>query len=165
MSRTNETAGDATALPFADGAFDLIVSVGALDTVNDLPGALLLARRALRPDGLFMAAFAGAGSLIRLKQAMLAADEAGNGASAHVHPQIDVRAAGDLVDDADVACGMRDPHRSTVDALGQVVERHLTTDRRERLVVDRGPIGDVVEATGRSGKQAHHGSSGFAPLG
>ncbi|HYI39595.1 MAG TPA: methyltransferase domain-containing protein [Allosphingosinicella sp.] len=89
--------GDEDRLPFADGAFDLIVSVGALDGVNDLPGALLLARRALKPDGLFLGAFAGAGSLPRLKRAMLAADEVEGGASARVHPQIDVRAAGDLL--------------------------------------------------------------------
>lgn len=88
---------DEDRLPFADGGFDLIVSVGALDTVNDLPGALLLARRALRPDGLFLAAFAGAGSLPRLKRAMLAADSVAGGAAARVHPQIDVRAAGDLL--------------------------------------------------------------------
>jgi len=88
---------DEDRLPFADGAFDLVVSVGALDSVNDLPGALLLARRALRPDGLFLAAFAGAGSLPRLKRAMLAADEVEGGAAARIHPQIDVRAAGDLL--------------------------------------------------------------------
>src|SRR4051812_35911144 len=88
---------DEDRLPFADGAFDLIVSVGALDGVNDLPGALLLIRRALRPDGLFMAAFAGAGSLPRLKRAMLVADSVAGGAAARVHPQIDVRAAGDLL--------------------------------------------------------------------
>ncbi|HEX9946377.1 MAG TPA: methyltransferase domain-containing protein [Allosphingosinicella sp.] len=88
---------DEDRLPFADGAFDLVVSVGALDGVNDLPGALLLARRALRPDGLFLGAFAGAGSLPRLKRAMLAADAAQGGAAPRVHPQIDVRAAGDLL--------------------------------------------------------------------
>jgi SAM-dependent methyltransferase len=88
---------DEDRLPFADGAFDLIVSTGALDSVNDLPGALLLARRALRPDGLFLAAFAGAGSLPRLKRAMLAADSVEGGAAPRVHPQIDVRAAGDLL--------------------------------------------------------------------
>jgi SAM-dependent methyltransferase len=88
---------DEDRLPFADGAFDLIVSVGALDSVNDLPGALLLARRALRPDGLFLAAFAGAGSLPRLKRAMLAADSIEGGAAPRIHPQIDVRAAGDLL--------------------------------------------------------------------
>ena len=88
---------DEDRLPFADGAFDLVVSVGALDSVNDLPGALLLTRRALRPDGLFLGAFAGAGSLKRLRRAMLAADEVEGGAAARVHPQIDVRAAGDLL--------------------------------------------------------------------
>ncbi|HYW15883.1 MAG TPA: methyltransferase domain-containing protein [Allosphingosinicella sp.] len=88
---------DEDRLPFADGAFDLIVSVGALDSVNDLPGALILARRALEPDGLFLGALAGAGSLVRLKRAMLAADSVEGGATPRVHPQIDVRAAGDLL--------------------------------------------------------------------
>ncbi|HEX8467997.1 MAG TPA: methyltransferase domain-containing protein [Allosphingosinicella sp.] len=89
--------GDEDRLPFADGVFDLVVSVGALDGVNDLPGALLLTRRALKPDGLFLGAFAGAGSLARLKQAMLAADSVEGGAAPRIHPQIDVRAAGDLL--------------------------------------------------------------------
>ncbi len=88
---------DEDRLPFADSAFDLVVSAGALDGVNDLPGALLLIRRALRPDGLFLGAFAGAGSLPRLKRAMLAADSVEGGAAPRVHPQIDVRAAGDLL--------------------------------------------------------------------
>ncbi len=88
---------DEDRLPFADSAFDLVVSVGVLDSVNDLPGALTLIRRALRPDGLFLAAFAGAGSLPRLRSAMAAADAVGGAASAHIHPQIDVRAAGDLL--------------------------------------------------------------------
>jgi SAM-dependent methyltransferase len=88
---------DEDRLPFADGAFDLIVSLGALDSVNDLPGALLLARRALKPDGLFLGAFAGAGSLARLRRAMLAADAVEGVAAPRVHPQIDVRAAGDLL--------------------------------------------------------------------
>ena len=89
---------DEDRLPFADAAFDLVVSVGTLDTVNDLPGALALVRRVLRPDGLFLAAFTGAGSLPRLRSAIRAAEEAeGAPASPHVHPQIDVRAAGDLL--------------------------------------------------------------------
>jgi len=95
--RARGVQGDEDRLPFADGAFDLVVSIGALDSVNDLPGALLLVRRALRPDGLFLGAFAGAGSLPRLRRAMLAADEAEGGAAARIHPQIDVRAAGDLL--------------------------------------------------------------------
>lgn len=89
---------DEDRLPFADHSFDLVVSVGILDTVNDLPGALTLIRRALRPDGLFLAAFAGAGSLPRLREAMRAAEEvAGGDAAPRIHPQIDVRSAGDLL--------------------------------------------------------------------
>ncbi len=89
---------DEDRLPFADASFDLAVSIGTLDSVNDLPGALILIRRLLRPDGLFLAAFAGAGSLRRLRSAMLAADLVeGAAASPRIHPQIDVRAAGDLL--------------------------------------------------------------------
>jgi len=100
---------DEDRLPFADGAFDLVVSLGTLDTVNDLPGALALIRRTLRPDGLFLAAFAGAGSLPRLRSAMLAAEAAGEGAaSPRIHPQIDVRAAGDLLTRAGFALPVAD---------------------------------------------------------
>ena len=88
---------DEDRLPFADASFDLVVSAGVLDTVNDLPGALLLIRRTLKPDGLFLGAFAGAGTLPKLKAAMLAGDAAEGGAAPRIHPQIDVRAAGDLL--------------------------------------------------------------------
>jgi SAM-dependent methyltransferase len=95
-------------LPVGDGAFDLVVSVGTLDTVNDLPGALTLIRRSLRPDGLFLGAFPGAGSLPRLRSAMLAADAVGGGAAPRIHPQIDVRAAGDLLTRAGFALPVAD---------------------------------------------------------
>jgi SAM-dependent methyltransferase len=98
-------------LPFADGCFDLVLSAGVLDSVNDLPGALVLIRRILRPDGLFLAAFAGAGSLPLLRAAMLAADDAGGGATPRIHPQIDVRAAGDLLTRAGFALPVADVHR------------------------------------------------------
>ena len=88
---------DEDRLPFADASFDLVVSVGVLDSVNDLPGALTLIRRALRPDGLFLAAFAGAGTLPRLRSALFVADELQGNAAPRIHPQIDVRAAGDLL--------------------------------------------------------------------
>lgn len=99
---------DEDRLPFSDGTFDLVVSVGAFDTVNDLPGALVLIRRALRPDGLLLAAFAGAGSLPCLRSAMLAADRQQGGASPRIHPQIDVRAAGDLLTRAGFALQVAD---------------------------------------------------------
>jgi SAM-dependent methyltransferase len=106
---------DEDRLPFADASFDLVVSAGVLDSVNDLPGALTLIRRILRPDGLFLGAFAGAGSLAWLKTALLAADSATTGgAAARVHPQIDVRSAGDLLSRAGFALQVADGERLDV---------------------------------------------------
>lgn len=100
---------DEDRLPVAPASFDLIACAGGLDTVNDLPGALIQIRRALRPDGLFLAAFVGAGSLARLRSAMRAAEEAeGAPASPRIHPQIDVRAAGDLLTRAGFALPVAD---------------------------------------------------------
>lgn len=98
--------GDEDALPFADNSFDLIIACGTLDSVNDLPGALILMRRVLRPDGLMLAAFAGGGSLPRLKAALLAGE--GDRPGQHVHPQVDVRAAGDLLARAGFAMPVAD---------------------------------------------------------
>jgi len=99
---------DEDRLPFADESFDLVVSAGVLDSVNDLPGALALIRRVLKPDGLFLAAFVGAGSLPRLRAAMLAGDLSSGGAAPRVHPQIEVRAAGDLLARAGFALPVAD---------------------------------------------------------
>ena len=86
---------DEDRLPFADASFDLVVSAGVLDQVDDLPGALSLIRRVLRPDGLFLGAFVGAGSLPALRAALRIAEA--DRPAARLHPQIDVRSAGDLL--------------------------------------------------------------------
>ena len=86
---------DEDRLPFADASFDLVVGAGTLDQVDDLPGALALIRRVLRPDGLFLGAFVGAGSLPRLRAALRIAE--GERPVARLHPAVDVRAAGDLL--------------------------------------------------------------------
>jgi len=100
---------DEDRLPFADASFDLVIAAGGLESVNDLPGALALIRRVLKPDGLFLAAFPGAGSLAVLKGAMLQADIAtGTAAHARIHPQIDVRAGGDLLSRAGFALPVAD---------------------------------------------------------
>ncbi|WP_425230314.1 methyltransferase domain-containing protein [Sphingomonas sp.] len=99
-------------LPFADASFDLVVSAGVLDQVDDLPGALQLIRRILRPDGLFLGAFAGAGSLPALRAAWRTAD--GERPAARLHPQIDVRAAGDLLVRAGFALPVADVEALTV---------------------------------------------------
>ena len=101
MARTApglQLAADEEALPFADGAFDLIVSCLTLHWVNDLPGCLIQARQALKPDGLFLAAMLGGATLAELRQAFLAAEaELEGGASPRVSPFADVRDAGDLL--------------------------------------------------------------------
>jgi len=81
--------------PYAEGGFDLIASLATLDTVNDLPGALIHLRGALAPGGLAIASFIGAGSLEQLRSAMLAAD--GERPAPRLHPAIDVRAGGQLL--------------------------------------------------------------------
>ncbi|HEY9092066.1 methyltransferase domain-containing protein [Parasphingorhabdus sp.] len=86
---------DEDRLPFADHSFDLIINVATLDSVNDLPGALVLSRRILKPDGLFLAAFIGAESLTTLKSILMQAE--GDRVASHIHPQIDIRTAGDLM--------------------------------------------------------------------
>jgi NADH dehydrogenase [ubiquinone] 1 alpha subcomplex assembly factor 5 len=83
------------ALPYPPESFDLIISAGTLDSVNDLPGALVQIRRTLKPDGLFLGTLYGAGSLSQLKAAMLLAD--GERVQPHIHPQIDLRAISDLM--------------------------------------------------------------------
>ncbi len=100
------------ALPFADASFDLVASAGVLDMVNDLPGALALIRRVLRPDGLFLGAFAGAGSLSTLREILRATES--DRPVARLHPQVDVRAAGDLLMRAGFALPVADGETLTV---------------------------------------------------
>lgn len=94
-ARVGGVQADEDALPFPTNSFDLIVSCGTLDTVNDVPGALVRMRHLLVPDGLLLAAFVGGRSLNRMRAALLAAD--GDSAAQRVHPMIDVRAMGDLL--------------------------------------------------------------------
>jgi SAM-dependent methyltransferase len=89
--------------PYPQDGYDLVASLGTLDTVNDLPGALIHIRGALAPGGIMIASFTGAGSLPTLRAAMLAAD--GDRPAPRIHPQVDVRAGGQLLQRA----GFADP--------------------------------------------------------
>lgn len=81
--------------PYPGSGYDLIASLGTLDTVNDLPGALIHLHRALAPGGLALVSFAGAGCLPALRAAMLEAD--GDRPAPRLHPAVDVRAGGQLL--------------------------------------------------------------------
>jgi NADH dehydrogenase [ubiquinone] 1 alpha subcomplex assembly factor 5 len=100
---------DEDLLPLKDASLNLIVSGLALHRVDDLPGALIQIRRALRPDGLFMAALLGARALIELRQALLEAEaETEGGASPRVSPFADVRDYGALLQRAGFALPVAD---------------------------------------------------------
>ena len=108
-------AADEEALPFGDAAFDLVVSALALQFDNDLPGVLIQIRRALKPDGLFLAALLGGETLTELRQAFAAAEsEVEGGASPRVAPFADLRELGALLQRAGFALPVTDVDRVCV---------------------------------------------------
>jgi NADH dehydrogenase [ubiquinone] 1 alpha subcomplex assembly factor 5 len=95
---------DEESLPFREGSLDLVVSGLSLQLVNDLPGALVQIRRALKPDGLLLAAMLGGATLTELRQGLLAAEEEmTGGASPRVAPLADVQDMGALLQRAGFA--------------------------------------------------------------
>ena len=130
--------------PYPFAGFDFIASVATLDTVNDLPGALIHIRNALAPGGRAIASFAGAGSLPVLRRIMLAAD--GERPAARAHPMVDVRAGAQLLQRA----GWTDPVADS--RTLRVAYRSL-----ERLVAD-------LRAQGLGNVLASHAPLGKAGL-
>jgi SAM-dependent methyltransferase len=151
--------GEEDRLDIGTAKVDLILSSGTLDTVADLPGALLLMRRALMPDGLFLANFAGAPSLGALRAAVAAAD--GETAIARLHPQVDVRSAGDLLVRAGFALPVAD--LDTLDVAYSNVGR-LLTDLREgaatNVLATRYPVSRRWLATADAAFAAQGGDDG-----
>lgn len=110
-----DVVADPEALPFAGERLDLAVSLLALHWVNDLPGTLAQVRRALRPDGLFLAAMLGGRSLTELRQAFAEAEsETTGGLSPRVAPFADVRDLGGLLQRAGFALPVTDVDKVVV---------------------------------------------------
>ncbi len=124
--------------PWAVEGYDLIVLPFVVDTANDLPGALIHARRALAPGGLAFITLLGAGSLQVLREVMLAAD--GERPAPRLHPQVDVRAGGQLLQRAGYANPVVDS-RSLKVRYGRL--ESLVADLRAQglgnVLADRGP--------------------------
>jgi SAM-dependent methyltransferase len=100
---------DEERLPFAPESLDLVVSTLALNWTNDLPGALIQIRRALRPDGLFIGTILGRATLSELRQSLLQAeDELRGGAGPRVSPFVDVVDAAHLLQRAGFALPVGD---------------------------------------------------------
>lgn len=138
-AETPTVVADDEALPFADESFDLIASILSLHAVNDLPGALVQIRRALKPDGLFVAALFGGDTLGELRVAFAAAEaETLGGASPRVAPFADVRELGALLQRAGFALPVADVERTTVRY------RELS-----RLFIDLRSLGETNALAGR----------------
>lgn len=108
-------------VPAGFEGYDLITHVLGLGTVNDLPGALIHARNALKEGGLFIAAFPGAGSLPVLRQIALEADD--DRPAARMHPLVDNRAGTALLERAGFARKVVDsfPLNVRFSSLGQLI--------------------------------------------
>jgi SAM-dependent methyltransferase len=148
---------DEEALPFGDGAIDLVTSALSLQFTNDLPGALVQIRRALRPDGLFLAALAGGETLTELRQAFAQAEaEIEDGISPRVAPFADLRDLGALLQRAGFALPVTDVDRLTVRyaspvALMQDLRRMGATNvigERRRKPLKRATLMRMIEIYG-----------------
>ena len=137
-------------LPFQPGSLDLVISALALQFVNDLPGVLAQVRRALKPDGLLLAAMIGGDTLTELRQSFAAAEaECEGGVSPRVAPFADLRDVGALLQRAGFALPVTDVDRVVVrydsafalmqdlrrmGATNILFERRRTPTRRATLV-------------------------------
>jgi len=133
----------------AAGAYDLVLAVGTLDTVNDLPLALRLIRHATSADALLIGAMSGGDTLPQLRAAMRAADAVAGAAAPHVHPRIEASALAPLLADAGFANPVVDIDRVPVSYRSF-----------ERLVGDLRAMGgtnvllDRPRFIGKAGRQA-----------
>jgi SAM-dependent methyltransferase len=107
--------GDIDRLPLAAETLDLAVSALALQGANDLPGALVQIRRALKPDGLFLGAMLGGRTLSELRTVLTEAETGlSGGVSPRVAPFADVRDMGGLLQRAGFALPVADSEVLTV---------------------------------------------------
>jgi SAM-dependent methyltransferase len=137
-------------LPLQPGSLDLVVSALSFQFVNDLPGVLTQIRRALKPDGLLLAAMLGGDTLTELRQCFAAAEaECEGGVSPRVAPFADLRDVGALLQRAGFALPVTDVDRIVVrydsafalmadlrrmGATNILVERRRTPTRRATLL-------------------------------
>lgn len=138
---------DEERLPFAEASLDLVVSTLGLHWTNDVVGALIQIRRALRPGGLFLGAFVGGTTLTELRQSLVAAEsELLGGAGSRVSPFADLQDAAGLlqragfkepVADVDTVTVTYDHPLKLMTDLRQMGETNVLADRHPRPLTRR----------------------------
>lgn len=114
-TRETPTEGDLEHFPYPPESLDLIVCCGGLHTANDLPGVLVQMRRALKPDGLFLAALVGGETLHELRESLLRVEtRLHGGAAPRVHPMIDLQTMSGLMQRAGFALPVVDADIKTI---------------------------------------------------
>jgi SAM-dependent methyltransferase len=150
LARVDLPEHESEPLPLQPASLDLVVSALALQFVNDLPGVLAQISRALRPDGLLLAAMVGGDTLNELRQCFAAAEaELEGGASPRVAPFADLRDVGALLQRAGLALPVTDVDRIVVrydsafalmqdlrrmGATNILIERRRTPTRRATML-------------------------------
>ena len=143
---------DEERLPFSEASLDLVVSTLGLHWTNDVVGALIQIRRALKPDGLFLGAFLGGSTLTELRQSLMAAeDEMLGGAGSRVSPFADMADAAALLQRAGFALPVADVDRVSVSYEHPL---KLVTDLRRmgetNALAERHPRGLTRALVGRA---------------
>ncbi len=149
--------------PYPFDGHDLIVVMGMIDAVNDLPGALIHLRNALAPGGLVMAHFIGGQSLPALRTAMLAAEP--DRPAARTHPLVDPRAAPGLLQRAGWKDPVVDTHTITVryGSLDRLVGDLRDSALGNALAKPAAPIGKAALARARMAFAARADEDGKTP--
>ena len=134
-------ATDEEVLPFAPASFDLVVASLSLHWINDLPGALIQIRRALAPDGLFLASIPGLGTLQTLREALAEAEASlRGGLSPRVSPFPELRDAAGLLQRAGFALPVADVEEVPIawrSAMGLFADLRAAGEGNAVLAADR----------------------------
>ena len=163
-----EVVEDAETLGLRAGAHDLVIHAMALHWANDPVGQLIQARRALKPDGLFLAALFGGRTLHELRASLAEAEAAlTGGLSPRVAPMGEIRALGALLQRAGFALPVADNVTRTVSYAGIL---HLMRDLRAMGEANalsgrsrRPTPRALIEDAARRYAQAHAGPDGRIP--
>ncbi len=142
---THRCTLDEEMLPIANQSLDVIISLLSFHTINDIPGALIQMRRALKPDGLLLIITAGAQTLKELRESLAHGEMLScGGLSPRVSPFLEVRDAGSLLQRAGLALPVVDNEILTLsypnmlaltDELRKAGEAHIMSERKNHMTV------------------------------